>query len=132
MMRHVINFFITGFIVWLFQQIGWIQINHQVTPFVSEAANGILTAGIIGLIFVVGLWIANLVFMLFVVFTLGMGCILYPIYLTLLGIIGFWAVGTFLPGWITVQANTWQIILMGIMVSWIRIHSTNNSSSESD
>ena len=131
-MRHIINFFISGFLVWIFQQVGWIQqVHQQIAPFESVLANQVLVAGIIGLIFTVGIWLAGLAFGMFVVATVGIGCILYPLYLALLGPVGFWAVAKLLPGWVTVNANTWQIILMGILISWIRIHATSSSSSSS-
>lgn len=131
-MRHVINFFITGALLWVFQLIGWIQVHQELAPFESELANQILVAGIIGLIFTVGLWLAGLVFGLVVVGTCGTGCFLYPVYLAFLGPVGFWLVAELLPGWIEVSATTWQIILMGILISMIRLHSRSSSSSSED
>jgi hypothetical protein len=79
-------------------------------------------AGIVGLIFTVGMWIASLVWKLFLLITCSLGCIVFPIYIGLIGVAGFWAIQTFLPGWISINANIWQIILMGVLTALIRIH----------
>lgn len=128
-MRHLINFFITGFVVWIFELIGWIHVNQQLAPFETPFWNQILVAGIVGLIFTVGLWILDLVFALVVVGSCGIGCVLFPVYLAFMGPVGFWLVMQILPGWVTVNANIWQIILMGVLISWIRVHAASSSSS---
>ncbi len=56
-MRHLINFFITGFVMLVFQWIGWIRIVADVAPFTSPFANQLVVAGIVGLIFTVGMWL---------------------------------------------------------------------------
>lgn len=128
-MRHIMNFFITGFLVWIFQQMGWIQVHNQIAPFEDAFSNQVLVSGIVGLIFTIGLWLAHLVFGLFVVFTLGLGCLLYPIYLLLLGQVGFWALDKLLPGWVNIEASYWQVVVMGVLIAWIRIHPPSSSSS---
>src|SRR3989338_1395053 len=115
-MRHIINFFITGGLVWIFQQIGWIQVHQQIAPFESAFANQVLVSGIVGLIFTIGLWLAGVVFALVVVATCGIGCILYPIYLAVLGPVGFWALAKLLPGLVTIDSNTFHIIFFFILI----------------
>lgn len=135
-MRHLINFFITGFLMLVFQWIGWIKIAQELAPFSNPFANQLIVAGIVGLIFTVGMWLANLVFTLVVVGTCGLGCLLLPVYYLVLGPVGFWMVMKILPGWVSLNAETWQIVLMGILIAAIRIGapktSTSSSSSSSD
>lgn len=130
-MRHLINFFITGFIVMVFQWIGWIQIHTDLAPFTSPILNQLIIAGIVGLIFTVGMWLAKLVFTLIIVGTLGIGCVLLPVYLAFIGPVGFLLVMKVLPGWVTLNADVWQIILMGILIAVVRIGSPSSSSSKS-
>ncbi|MDP3917603.1 MAG: hypothetical protein Q8Q30_00290 [Candidatus Woesebacteria bacterium] len=131
-MRHIINFFITGAIVWLFQAIGWISITQTMSVFDANWANQLLVAGVVGFIFTVGLWLADLVFAFVVIGSCGIGCFLYPVYLAVLGPVGFWAIGKLLPGWMTLNVNNiWQVILMGVVVSIVRIHAKRSSSSSS-
>lgn len=130
-MRHIVNFFITAALVWIFQTIGWVHVEKGMSLFEATWTNQLVVAGVIGFIFTIGLWLADLVFGLVVVGTCGIGCFLYPVYLALLGPAGFWAVSKILPGWISLSATTWQIILMGILISFIRIHARRSSSSSS-
>lgn len=130
-MRNIVNFFVSGFLVWLFQLIGWLRIDQQLAPFETPFWNQILVAGIVGLIFTVALWLLDLVFALLIIGSCGIGCVLFPVYLAFMGPLSFWLVMQILPGWVTINATVWQIILMGILISWIRIHKPSTSSSTS-
>jgi hypothetical protein len=121
-MKYIINFFITGFLIMFFQWIGWIKIVQDVAPFPNYPfLNQLLVAGIIGLIFTIGLWLAQLVFILVVMGTCGFGCILLPVYYLILGPAGFWAVTKILPNWVNIHATTWQIVIMGLLITFVRI-----------
>jgi len=124
-MRHLINFVISAFCLMIFQWIGWITIVKTIAPTGSHLVNQLLVAGIVGFIFTVGLWIADWLFVTIVVVTCGLGCILFPVYYGLLGFAGFYAVKVLLPGWVTVNANIWQIILMGLLIAMMRVPSSS-------
>jgi len=131
-MRHVLNFFITGGLIWIFQLIGWIAVQADIAPFASVIANQLLVAGIIGLIFTLGMWALNLVYILLVFASCGLAALLWPIKMLFIGPIGFYAVVQVLPGWINVTATPLQIIIMGLIISIIRIPAISASSSSSN
>lgn len=126
--RHVTNFFITTALVWMFDAMEWIQIKHTLGTFEQSWINELLVAGIVGLIFTIGLWLAGIVFGVVVLGSCGIGCFLYPVYLAFLGPLGFWAVTQLLPGWIVINSTTVQIIVMGLLISFVRIHDRSTSS----
>lgn len=126
-MRHVANFFITGFLIWVFQLIGWVTINQNLAPFQTPFWNQILIAGIVGLIFTVGMWLLDLVVGLLVVGSCGLGCPLLIVKLAFIGPVGFWVVFQVIPGWVTMHATTVQIVIMGLMISLIRWHEARSS-----
>lgn len=132
-MRHVINFFITGVLMLIFQSVGLITLANDMNVFQDPFANQLLAAGVVGFVFTVGLWIAGMVWGLLVVFTCGVGCLLAPLYYGLLGVAGFWAVGQVLPGWVHMNTtNPWAIALMGIVIAIVRIHAKSTTSSDSN
>lgn len=128
-MRHIVNFFITGFLMMIFQWIGWITITQELAPFSASFLNQLIVAGIVGLIFTVGMWLATLAFTLGVALTCGIGCLFLPVYYLFLGPVGFWMVVQVLPGWVSIKAEIWQIVLMGFLIAIIRVGHPSNSSS---
>lgn len=121
-MRHVVNFFISSALIWVFQLIGWINVQADVAPFDNLIANQLLVSGVIGLMFTVYLWIAGIGFAFVIVASCGLGLLLFPIYYGLLGHFGFVFISMILPGWVVVDANFWVTALMGLMLAFIRWH----------
>lgn len=127
-MRHVVNFFISAALIWMFQLIGWLNIQSSVAPFEDVIMNQLLVSGIIGLMFTIFFWIAQFVYVLLVLASCGLGLILFPVYYGVLGYLGFRFIDVVLPGWVVVDANVWIVILMGLMLALLRWHAPSTAS----
>lgn len=122
-MRVVLNFIITFVIVTLFIQSGWIT-TGDVNPLVVAAVASIA-------INVVGL-IVGILFMALACVTLGLGCILLPIFLFTSGLGTLWLLTTVLyPGDVFIVATNVQIAIMCLAMSCIRLPSVSSSTTES-
>lgn len=115
MFRLAANFLFGGAWVLLFSALGWMRLarSHQL---VSDPILGrLLEAAVIALVIVAVGEAAAFCWSVFVVATLGLGCIMLPVYWLLVGYVKLLAASWILPGWFAYRHDLLFVLLM----SWI-------------
>lgn len=119
-MRVVANFFLTGLLVIVFQQFGWLEFTK--IPHYAEnlTFNLVLVASIIGLFMLFIDWILEILFGIFKLATLGLGKFAYPIYFIVAGYLKLY-IPSIILGWYEPRASFWIVLLISILIGLIRI-----------
>lgn len=114
-MRWFVNFLIGGIWVAIFNALGWITLSPQ-PHIVSDPTIGhLLDAAIIAVVICVAGEVASMLYVLFVVATLGLGCLLLPVYWLLVGYFKLWLASVVLSGWFSHTPHLLPVLIM----SWI-------------
>jgi len=121
--RLIINFLLASAVIIFFRHIEWINFTNPPEILANESANTILLAGIIGLIIFLMGEIAGLVYSTFVVLTCGLACIIFPIYLILLGYIKLIATQIILDDWFDFDRTLIKAAIISLAIGAVRIPS---------
>lgn len=113
--RWIVNFLISGMWVLVFNALGWITLSARPHIVADPGLGHLLDAGIIGLIIALAGEVGSFLYVMFVVATLGLGCLLLPLYWLLIGYFKLWLAQAVLQGWFTHTHNLLCVIIM----SWI-------------
>lgn len=132
-MRLLINLAIAAGWLVLFNALKWINVTtHAVNLFTDPTVNTIAVYLILAAIFTLALYVAGLVYVLFVLVTCGLGCILLPVYYGVMGFIGFWAINQALPNWLSITTHSpWVMILMGLLIGLVHTYSPTETAAAS-
>ena len=123
LIRLLINFLLIAVVILIFRHFGWIDFLNPPEIVNDQTLNDIILAGVIGfLMFIIG-EIAGVAFTIFAVMTCGIGCLLYPIFLFLLGYIKLIGTQLILTNWFVYDPIWWKVIIMSIVVGMVRIPS---------
>lgn len=121
--RLLLNFLLASLVILFFRRIGWIHFTSPPEILSSETANIILLGGIIGfIIFLMG-EVAGFVYSTFVVLTCGLACLIFPIYLILLGYIKLIATQIILEDWFDFDRMLLKATIISLAVGIIRLPS---------
>lgn len=115
MIRWLVNFVICGVWVLIFNALGWITLSPRPHLLADPALGHLLDAALIGALVCVMGEVASFVWTVFVFATLGLGCLLLPLYWLLVGYVKLALTAALLPGWFTYSHNLIVVLIM----SWI-------------
>jgi hypothetical protein len=127
--RQILNFFITVGELYLLSYIGWITLHPAAQTHSLE--DTLLTAAVIALVFTIVLYLVWLVYGIFVVATVGIGCLFIPVVLVGVGYAVLRMTAAIAPAYLGVTDNFWIGILAGLILSLLRIPSPSSNSSSS-
>lgn len=123
LIRLLINFIATAVVILIFRRIGWITFTEPPQIISDPTLNDIVIAGIIGFImFIIG-ELAGIGYGALVIVTCGVGCLLYPIFGLLSGLIKLYGTQLILPTWFTFEAIWWKALIISICIGLFRIPS---------
>ncbi|MFC1780514.1 hypothetical protein ACFLY9_02370 [Patescibacteria group bacterium] len=123
LIRLLINFVATAVIILIFRHIGWLEFIDPPQIMTDPALNDILIAGIIGFIFFIIGELTGIAFGALIVMTCGVGCLLYPIFGLLSGLIKLYGTQFVLPTWFTFDAIWWKALIISFSIGLFRIPS---------
>jgi hypothetical protein len=125
-MRFLINGVISGFILVIFERIGWIAFPHPPNIFVDQTFNLLLIAFIVGFLVGVMMTIIGKVYGLFIIATCLIGIITLPFFLAAFGYLSLWIVSLIFPNWIAITTGVWwKSLLLSLALGLIRYHETS-------
>jgi len=97
-------------------KIGWIVLGSELPVLADNTLwNQFIWLGIIAVIFSAVSYVASYVYSIFLVVTLFLGCVTYPLYILLLGYLKLAAVDYLLPGF-SYTGVWWQVLILSILV----------------
>lgn len=121
--RLTINFIISAVVIMVFRNIDWIRFDSPPHFSNDVLTNDLIVSGIIGfVIFLIG-EVAGAAFQLFVVLTCGTGCLLYPVFVMLLGYIKLVGAQFILQDWFSFDNTFIKVVIISIAVGIFRIPS---------
>jgi hypothetical protein len=123
LIRLLINFVATAVIILIFRHFGWITFTDPPQILVDPALNDILIAGIIGFIFFIIGELTGIAFGALIILTCGVGCLLYPIFGILSGLIKLYGTQFVLPTWFEFDEIWWKALIISFAVGMFRIPS---------
>ena len=124
-MRFLINGVISGFILVVFERIGWIAFPHPPVVFVDATLNVLLIAFIVGFLLGVVMTIVGKVYGIFIIATCLIGIITLPLFLAAIGYLSLWIVSLIFPNWVAITTGTWwKSLLLSLALGLIRYHET--------
>lgn len=115
MTRWLVNFLIGAIWVLVFNAFGWLRLEPHAHVVADPTLATLIDAGVIAVVIVVMGEVASVLYIMFVVATLGLGCLLLPIYWLLVGYFKLWLAASLLPGWFTYSHNLICVLIM----SWV-------------
>lgn len=122
--RVVINTLISAAIIWIADSIGWITLSTESMPYWQAI---ILVAIIMNLVMMFTGW----VYALFILGTCFIGCLLFPVYLTIFGWVAIWGTAHVAPNLLTIQIPFWwHGLVLSIILGLVRIPDVNVKISE--
>lgn len=124
-MRFLINGVISGFILVIFERIGWIAFPHPPVVFVDSTLNVLLIAFIVGFLVGVVMTIVGKVYGIFIIATCLIGIITLPLFLAAIGYFSLWVVSLIFPNWVAITTGAWwKSLLLSLALGLIRYHET--------
>ena len=125
-MRFLINGVISGFILVIFERIGWIAFPHPPNVFVDQTFNVLLVAFIVGFLVGVMMTIVGKIYGLFIIATCLIGIITLPLFLAAIGYFSLWIVSLIFPNWVAITTGAWwKSLLLSLALGLIRYHETS-------
>jgi hypothetical protein len=121
--RWIVNFLMGGIWVLVFNALGWITLSAQPHTVADPALGHLLDAALIGFVIALAGEVGSFLYVLFVVATLGLGCLLLPFYWLLIGYFKLWLAAAVLPGWFDHTHNLLFVIIMSWILGASRWHS---------
>lgn len=123
LIRLLINFVATAIIILIFRHFGWITFTNPPQIMTDPTLNDILIAGIIGFIFFVIGELTGIAFGALIILTCGVGCLLYPIFGILSGLIKLYGTQFVLPTWFEFDPIWWKALIISFAIGMFRIPS---------
>jgi len=122
-MRFLINGIISGFILVIFQRLGWLDFPNPPNVFVDPTFNLLLIAFIVGFLVGVIMTVVGKIYGFFVIATCLIGIITLPLFLALVGYFSLWIVSLIFPNWIAITTGVWwKSLLLSLVLGLVRYH----------
>jgi hypothetical protein len=123
-LKKVANLFIVAGWLWLFHSLGWITFIADM-PLWQTLALTALVAWLVE-------WIFDMAYLLLVLVTLGLGCLLLPIVMFIQGWV-FLVGAEAITHWFTINVDFWWLgFLMSVAIGLLRIPSATSTTSSSE
>lgn len=120
-MRTLFNLIVSSVLIVIFEGLGWIVVAQKLALTSQPYFNMIANAAVVSIVMGFAIALAGAFFGIVFLVAVGLqkptvGCVSMLVYFLAMGPVGFAAVNVVLPGWVTINAQLWQVILMGIAV----------------
>ncbi|SRR5712691_177334 len=130
MLRIVLNFLISILVMLGLNYIGWVHLDPSIKAPTLE--DTLIVAAIIVVIFAILKNIADFLFTLFTIASCGLGCLLYPIYSIVIGLVVLYVVAALAPNYLSVTSNLLLGILAGLVLGIVQIPAPQKRTDSAD
>jgi hypothetical protein len=122
--RWFVNFLAGGLWVLVFNMLGWLHLSAQPHTLADPTFGHLLDAAVIAVVIALMGEVAAFLWAVFVIATLGLGCLFLPLYWLLVGYIKLSLASMLLPGWFDYSHNLLFVVIMSWILGASRWHHT--------
>lgn len=120
--RWVVNFLLGSVWVMVFHLFGWLTLSPVPHTLSDPTLGHVLDAAVIGLVIGLAGEVGSFLYRAFIVLTLGIGCLLLPVYWLLIGYFKLLLASVVLPGWFDYTHNLLAVLIMSALLGASRWH----------